>query len=708
MAEPNRAAATIRFGAFEVNLRTGELRKSGVRIKLQEQPFKVLASLLEDPGEMVSREELRRRIWPEEEFGDFDHAVNLAVAKLRTALGDSAEQPRFVETLPRRGYRFIGEIASPAPGTPLRASAEPVRPTRSRFPLVIAAGLLVGLLFALAAVFVHRWSRPRPAPPTLTALPFTALPGLETSPAFSPDGSRIVFAWNGDPALGTKGFDLYVKAIGSETLLRLTQHPSEWISSAWSPDGTQIAFHRMAGVDTGLYLVPALGGPERKLHSTHVPYSVAAPISWSPDGKWIAFSDPLPGEPKDRIHLLAVDNLETREFSHNPRCLHEAVPTFSHNGDQLAYVCVRSMNEFELYSVSPFGGTPKLITAFSNGPTAIAWSADDSRLIFSQASEDGPELDEVKLRDGSMRRLDFAENAEWPAASPKGDKLAYSSPFGNSSLWRMDLRHPQSPAIELIRSTQGHEDAQYSPDGQHIAFVSSRAGSWDIWMSDADGTNLVQLSKPISNASTPRWSPDGKRIAFDSRQPGNREVYVVDVSERVPRKLVTSIRNISTPSWSRDGKWIYFRSYDALGEKISRCSATGGNAVALGGQPDGTFPQELFDGTVLYFADRPANTGLREISLQGAFPESTVEGVPPILSANLWAIVQGGIYFVPADAPRSLRYFNFASSKVSEIFRLDKDFAQGLSVSPDGRWLLYSQLDEEYSDIMLVDHFNKH
>ena len=104
----------------------------------------------------------------------------------------------------------------------------------------------------------------------MTAVPFTALPGRATSPAFSPDGSRIAFAWNGDPKGGTKGFDLYVKALGSETLLRLTQHSSEWISPTWSPDGTQIAFHRVAGADTGIYVVPALGGPERKLRSTRI------------------------------------------------------------------------------------------------------------------------------------------------------------------------------------------------------------------------------------------------------------------------------------------------------------------------------------------------------------------------------------------------------------------------------------------------------
>src|SRR5260370_19838301 len=111
MQEPKRANV-LRFGVFEVNLRSGELRKSGARIRLQEQPFKVLMALLEHPGEVVTREELRRLIWPEEAFGDFDHAVNVAVGKLRTALSDSAEVPRLIETLPRRGYRFIGNVIS--------------------------------------------------------------------------------------------------------------------------------------------------------------------------------------------------------------------------------------------------------------------------------------------------------------------------------------------------------------------------------------------------------------------------------------------------------------------------------------------------------------------------------------------------------------------------------------------------------------------
>ena len=128
------------------------------------------------------------------------------------------------------------------------------------------------------------------------------------NPEFSPDGSRIAFAWNGDADVGRRGYDLYVKAIGSETMLRLTHHPSEVIDPAWSPDGTQIAFHRLSGADTGLYVVPALGGVEKKLRSTRVDKIVDIRISWSSDGKWIAFTDYLPQTTEPRAGALNDDS----------------------------------------------------------------------------------------------------------------------------------------------------------------------------------------------------------------------------------------------------------------------------------------------------------------------------------------------------------------------------------------------------------------
>src|SRR5258707_562858 len=182
-------------------------------------------------------------------------------------------------------------------------------------------GIALAGLFVITATLWYANRSTRSGAAALSIVPFTAFPGQEVAPTFSPDGTKIAFGWSGDPASGSKGFDLYVKTIGRETVLRLTTHPSEFIGPAWSPDGAQIAFHRFAGPDTGLYVVPALGGAERKLRSTRIVSGLSTPISWSPDSKWIAFVDQEAASGEERINLLALETLKTIQIPHEPSCL---------------------------------------------------------------------------------------------------------------------------------------------------------------------------------------------------------------------------------------------------------------------------------------------------------------------------------------------------------------------------------------------------
>jgi Tol biopolymer transport system component/DNA-binding winged helix-turn-helix (wHTH) protein len=691
----------VRFGIFEVDLPAGEVRKGGVKLKLTGQPFQVLVILLERPGEVVTRDEVQKRLWPDT-FVDVDHNLNTAINKIREALGDSAESPRFVETLPRRGYRFIGELKPPVP--PVKEPIAGGRRSRQRWSK-IAAGALAIAVVALATVVAYRWHRPQ-GQETLTPVPFTALRGQETAPAFSPDGSRIAFAWNGDPAPGTKGFDLYVKAIGSETLLRLTRHPSEWISPAWSPDGTQIAFHRLAGADTGIYVVPALGGPERKLRSTRMlgTWGAMSMISWSPDGRWIAFNN-VPSDEHAMMSLLSTEELETDQPLNGANCLEQGQPAFSHGGEYLAYWCFRTEAEAWLYSLPLPDGKPKMIGPFRAWPQGLTWSADDEKLIYSHWNTSSFQLGEVTVANGSVKRLALEGSAQLPTVSPKGDKLAYSSVSLSTNIWRRDLLHPDAQAVEPIPSSRRQSDAQYSPDGKRIAFASMRSGRQGVWISSNDGSNLVQLSNPNYESGSPQWSPDGSRIAFDSLPHDRWEIHVADVAERKPRKLITNISGVIRPHWSRDGKWIYFRSNQPGGRGVYRCPASGGNAVLLSKDVDGDRSQESFDGKTIYFASHEDNSTLKKTALSGQpGTESEVDGMPRVRDSSLWALSPDGIYFVPAEAPRSLRYYDFASKQIRPIFELDNDFYSSLSVSPDGRWILYTQEDVN-GDIMLVDHF---
>ena len=209
----------IRFAEFEVDLQSQELFRDGALVRLPNQSFLALAALLERPGQLVAREELRNRLWPDKRVVEFEQGLNAIINRLREALGDSAESPKFIETLPRRGYRFIGSLtagpdsASPATAVEAAAANSPgpaVRPLSRGIRLAAAAVIaVVALGITLAAL---RWL-PRevtvgtvgpqavtsPAGATLIVAPLTTLLGQEHMPALSPDGARVLFAWESEP-----------------------------------------------------------------------------------------------------------------------------------------------------------------------------------------------------------------------------------------------------------------------------------------------------------------------------------------------------------------------------------------------------------------------------------------------------------------------------------------------------------------------------
>ena len=711
----------IRFGTYEVDLRSGELQKNGLKVRLTGQPFQILTILLERPGELVAREELQKRLWPGDTFVDFDSGLNAAVNRVREALGDSAENPRFVETLPKRGYRFIGQVEGPprADSTQSQPAVDGQQNGNAGrgWKIGIAAGSVIlltafGLLFPTLA---RRFLR-QPRPPLLEAVPLTTLPGQEISPSFSPDGSQVAFGWNGENR--GAGFDLYVKVIGTDKPLRLTNHPATWLGVAWSPDGRSIAVNRLAAEDRGIFLVPALGGPERKLVSTNnfALWAPNAALSWSPDGKQLAFADGSPSEGyPTQIFLLSLDTLERKRMETG--CDWTFSPGFSPLGDSLVYICLRDDGDYSLNLLDLREGKNKRLFRGLLRIRDPMWTRDGARIVFSYGSGATPFVGAggnlwqiAPGRTESPEKMPFGHDGTSATVSSSGNRLAYVQTQINGNIWRVDLDGAKAKARILVTSTREQYGPLISPDGRRIIFMSNRSGFGEIWVCDSDGSNAQQLTSS-GGAGTPRWSPDGKQIVFDSRVGGDANVYVIDADGGVPRKLETGTRMNSLPSWSHDGRWIYFGSGSTRSNlTLWRVSATGGHAVQLTKKAS-AMPIESPDGQYVYFVRfTEGKFRLWSVRPDGS-GESMVKAMPPLISDGYeWWPFESGIYFYAyKDGKEEIDLLDLLTSRVRRISTLDKPPAPwfgGLSVSPDRRWLLYSRIDETASDLMLVENFH--
>ena len=340
------------------------------------------------------------------------------------------------------------------------------------------------------------------------------------------------------------------------------------------------------------------------------------------------------------------------------------------------------------------------------------------RPCFSRKSTRGVEhavLRELNIANGSVRdRMVDADSPFSEAFSARGGRLAYVvNSSGHHNIWRGDLLHPDAPPVKFISTTRDQFCPRYSPDGKHIAFASNRGGAPEIWMSDADGQDILQFTNLKSLAAgSLTWSPDSRNIAFDSRAktPEGQirpDVYIVDITERAPKKLNTGTPGAFQPSWSHDGKWIYFLggSDDAAGERIYRVPREGGKPEVVT-TARGFWPLESLDGKTLYFAENSGTSfTLHMASLYPTGTEIKIEGMPTLSFLLNWEVVPDGVHFFPMDDHLTVSYFDFSTKKVHRVFKVGGGAFLGMSVSLDERYILYPEFDDYQSDIMLVENF---
>jgi Tol biopolymer transport system component/DNA-binding winged helix-turn-helix (wHTH) protein len=745
-----------RFGPFEVDLHTHELWKFGTRVKLVGQPLEILAVLVRQPGELVTREQLRTRLWSADTFVDFNHGLNAAVNKLREALSDSAENPRYIETLPRRGYRFIakvewhdGSAASPrsAVAAPeVAAESEPKRTSDAAQPTIFAsevssrdrpafsryltgAGVMVtvlsGLLLLLKIVTASGAGSPSRSAVEQTR---SLLAIADTNaPSFSPDGNTVAF-YRQRSAAGDAG--IYVSEVGSDRLLQLTNNEDD-CCPVWSPDGGWIAFSRGRDRYHGIYVVPADRGKEEKLNAEK---AVAAPagafkltsvssierrldtgdlipsrgeIDWSPDGKFIVFSGP------SGLYLANVDNASLHRITEQPSLSEDWGPRFSPDGQTILFVRDHQVGlSNEIRSVSVGGGN---WTQIFSEPGRIGsppqWSYDGRSVIFSSSRTGHPVLWRVALdAPGSAVEISEAGSPAWdPAVSRRGYRLAYERLLRSLSIWQMNLSADDDKHPYLIVSSTSDTDQgpgpQFSPDGQKLAYMSDRSGTMEIWISNRDGSNPFQLTA-VGGAGTPRWSPDSQAVVFDVTTADGSKIVSMNLDGGAPRVLTPDKTHNVCPSWSRDGKWIYFASPRTGEFQVWKVPASGGTALQIT-QHGGHAALESLDGKLLYYAkNAEAEPEIWRVPVGGGGEEERqMRLVRPGTWAS-WQVVQGGILFVGPSLGHQavLSFYDFAKDRISTVAVLDRT-PFWLGATPDGKTVAFDQPGREQTQAMLVENF---
>ena len=603
----------------------------------------------------------------------------------------------------------------------LKRDTEPTLPAAGRRCVVgtVAIAVLGTALFGGWELWQNRKNGPLGP---ITVVPLITNSGTDGRPAFSPDGSQIAFMWDGGEE---NQFDIYVKLIGDGgTPVRLTRSPgAEAGWPVWSPDGHRIAFVRCSDMSQAIFVVPSVGGTERKAAEQH---SCPISIDWSPDGKMIAFRDTDSGQGPTGIFLVSLNNGERRRVTTPPKDAWDAEPRFSPDGKTLAFVRTHDVLIGDIFVVPIDAGEPKQLTFMGHQASiganfsGLAWTADGKEIVFSAGPMEGVNgsLWRVNVHGGAPEKISglAGVNAAEPAISRQGHRLAYRMITTNTNIWQIRLPisggRPSAP-VKFISSTRYQQEPQYSPDGRNVVFVSDRSGSAQIWTCDSAGSHPTQLTfMDVSMVGTPRWSADSRSILFDSTASGKIGIYRMSVNGGAPEPLVVDSHMNVTPSASRDGRWIYFGSNRSGQYEVWKIPSGGGELVRVTVH-SGWYPMESADGKLLYYVK--TNLPVDPSSVPATLWAMPVEGgeeqqVTSQLIHSHWAVASNGIYFTdPETSPRAkLKFLDVRTGQISVVATLEKDLTnngQSLAVSPDGRSILYSQQDSYTTDLMLVENF---
>ncbi len=700
--EPDNRSDIWSWGIVLYEMITGQLP-----FKTDKPGMSVIYSILDEEPEPA--QQYRPEISPETL-----HILNRCLEK------DPGDRYQDVKDMVIDLKRAIKEISrrAPIPAAPAVPTAEITygistrermhkpSPTKGRTfgkkGLAIMAGFAV--LSIVAAIFLFKPVSPAPLPPA-KIVPFACSLGPERTPAFSPDGNLIAYAWSesGDE----NNYQIYVKMTGTLNPLRLTDgSPEERGWPAFSPDGRTIIFQQRSGDKRRIYKVPALGGTVQQVINLDHKF-VGSGLDWSPDGTTIVYSFQDSIAVPYHIHALSLSNSESHQMTFPPLgTWGDDLAAISPNGKWIAFH--RSITgDSNAILIIPFsGGQERQINSDNHPILGLAWSEDGSEIIFSSNRGGNNRLWRIAFEGGEPKFIpEIKDDVQGFGFSKKSHRLAYTKGGNRGYIWKGTIPEREgqvAPAYRLIMNNQSQWLGRFSPDGQKIAFTFSMTGQSNIWICDSDGSNPIQLTDfGEFQCGGSYWSPDNCYIVFDSDQYGQRDIFVMSANGGGLRRLTTDAADERLPSWSRDGRWIYFTSNRGGKYGIWKVLATGGEAAQVLNQ-EGWLNVESSDGKWLYSY---AWGKFWKLSLEnGEIQYFPLDGV----QSYGWLPMEDGIYFINESARSNESYLYFQnniSKRNRKLAILQQTRISCLDISPDRKSFLISNGETSDYDIFLVENF---
>lgn len=706
--------------AWRIEPALNRISKEGTVQQLDPRTMQVLVCLADRSGEVVKREELMDRVW-----GDVivsENTLSSVIARLRKTLEDDWQNPRYIETISKSGYRLIAAVQMHAPevtflhgdsipimtvamptGVPDEAQPVMKKPTTSWLVPVLLAALVVGGVIVGALWWMQ------PAAPVvqlpIDPQPLLTLPGTEGEPTLSPDGTKIAFMWQGP---NQDNWDLYVMLIGEDNPVRLTMSTDPEGIPAWSPDGQYLAFARgdMVLQTCSVFRVPVIGGQEVRLGDCG---QGITSMDWSADGTHLVLSINVAPQTPPGLSLLNLETQEQRTLTEPPGANSiDRDPVFSPDNQQVAFRRRRQTGGYDAFVVPLAGGMPTQMTFDKRGSVGgVDWTPDGKNLLFSSSRDGEYRLWQLPLAGGEPTRMALNDYGLTELRHAReANRLVYRVMRDETDLWLLELDDTQtvqgSPRT-VLSSTREELYPQFSPIGERIAFVSKRTGFYEVWTGRYDGTALIRHTDFQGVLlGAPRWSPDGQTLVFDASPEGHADLYVVDANSQFPRRLTNDSFDEINARFSRDGQSIYFSSNRSGQWEIWKMPAQGGAASEIT-QVTGFDAQESVDGRDLYFA-RADTVGLWAMPVQGGAARMVIPGIRQPDRSN-WVVVESGIYFAQ-NGPQAIAFYDFASGDITPLHSPQKTISfigPALSVSPDESLLLFGRIERSEDEIMLVD-----